>query len=167
MVMSQEFFTFLNQKAISTIIVACGGIVVVILTQYWTKKREIQVSHRLRQSEVYKDFVENMIVKLMQEAKQEQLQQRIDEDLQNYMIGFVGKLIVWGSPSVIHAYRHFQKVAAVSVPDPEKLFSSLESLLREIRKDLGHKDKGLKQYDLYNLFLKGNLDIAEEIKKLK
>ena len=62
--MLQEIFTFLNQKAISTIIVAsistiivaCGGIVAVMLTHYWTTKREIRASHRLRQSEVYKDF---------------------------------------------------------------------------------------------------------------
>ena len=165
--MLQEIFTFLNQKAISTIIVACGGIVAVMLTHYWTTKREIRASHWLRQSEVYKDFVENTIVKLMQEAHDEQIQQQTINNLQHYIIHFVGTLIVWGSSSVIHAYRHFQKVAAVSVPDPEMLISSLEDLLKEIRKDLGHKDKGLKQYDLYNLFLKGNLDIAEEILILK
>ena len=162
--MLQEIFTFLNQKAISTIIVACGGIVAVMLTHYWTTKREIRASHRLRQSEVYKDFVENTIVKLMQEAHDGQIQQQTINNLQHYIIHFVGTLIVWGSSSVIHAYRHFQKSVGY---DPEMLFSSLDSLLREIRKDLGHKDKGLKQYDLYNLFLKGNLDIAEEIKKLK
>ena len=167
MVMLQDFFTFLNQKAIITIIVACGGIVAVMLTHYWTTKREVKLSLRLRQSEVYEDFVQKVIVKAIQGTKRDQLQHEIDEKLQDYMISFAGELMVWGSLSVIHAYRYFQKVAAVSVPDPEKLFSSLDSLLREIRKDLGHKDKGLKQYDLYNLFLKGNLDIAEEILILK
>ena len=162
--MLQGIFAFFNQKVISTIIVACCGIVAVMLTHYWTNKREVRASHRLRQSEVYKDFVENTIVKLMQEAHDEQIQQQTINDLQHYIIHFVGTLIIWGSSSVIHAYRHFQKSVGY---DPEMLISSLEDLLKEIRKDLGHKDKDLKQYDLYNLFLKGELDMAEEIKKLK
>ena len=134
-----------------------------MLTHYWTKKREVQASHRLRQSEVYNEFMENTIVKLFQEVRRGQLQQGVDEGLQNYMISFVGALIVWGSPSVINAYRQFQKSTDAA---PEMLFSSLENLLREIRKDLGHNDKDLKQYDLYNLFLRGDLDIAEEIRNL-
>ena len=166
-----EIVTADNQKSISAIIVAIiagiVGFLTGILTHYWTKKREVQASLRLRQSEVYNEFMEKTIVKLMPEVKHDQFQQGIDEDLQDYMIGFVGELIVWGSSSVIHAYRRFQVVAAVSVPNPRKLFSSLDNLLLEIRKDLGHNNKDLKQYDLYNLFLKGDIDIAEEIRKLE
>ena len=166
-----EIVTSDNQKSISAIIVAIiagiVGFLTGMFTHYWTKKREVQASLRLRQSEVYNEFMEKTIVKLMREVKDDQFQQGIDENLQDYMIGFVGELIVWGSSSVIHAYRHFQVVAAGSVPNPRKLFSALDNLLLEIRKDLGHNNKDLKQYDLYNLFLRGDLDIAEEIHRME
>ena len=123
--MLQGIFAFFNQKVISTIIVACCGIVAVMLTHYWTNKREVRASHRLRQSEVYEDFVENTIVKLMKEAHDGQIQQQTINDLQHYIIHFVGTLIIWGSSSVIHAYRHFQKSVGY---DPEMLISPLEDL---------------------------------------
>ena len=165
--MLQEIFEFFNQKAISTIIVACCGIVVVMLTQYWTKKREVQASIRLRQSEVYSEFMANTIVKLTRALKHDQFQQATNIDLQDYMIGFAGDLIIWGSSNVIHAYRRFQVVGTVSASNAKEFLSSLDNLLLEIRTDLGHDNKDLKEYDLYDLFLSGDINTRKVIEYME
>ena len=140
-----------------------AGVITVTLTHYWTKKREIEETHRLRKSEIYRDFVQNAIVKSFQGAKQEQTQQEIAENLEDFIFSFVGALIVWGAPDVIHAYRQFQKS---SETDLKAVFSSADDLLLAIRKDLGHSNKGLKQHDLLALFLKGDTDITREMQNL-
>ena len=153
-------FMSLDQKLIAAILVPSGALMAAIiaaaLTHYYTKKREIAETHRLRKSEIYTDFVQKVLAQPLQIAKQKQSQQEITEHLEDVIFNFVGALIVWGSPSVIHAYRQFQKSA---YDNPEMLLSLMDNLLQEIRKDLGHSNKGLKQYDLYNLFLKGDEDI--------
>lgn len=159
-------FTSLDNKLIAAVIAVIAGIITVTLTHYWTKKREIEEIHRLRKSEIYRDFVQKVLVKSLQGVKQEQTQEEIAENLEDFIFSFVGALIVWGSPSVIHAYRQFQKSAEFAEKKPEMIFSSMDNLLQKIRQDLGHSNKGLKQYDLYNLFLKGSSDIAEEIQSL-
>ena len=155
--MSQESVEFLDLKLIIPIITASLVIIGVIVTQYQTKKREVQAAHRLRQGEVYGDFVQKAIVKAMQGARRDQFQLESDEEFLDYMTSFAGELIVWGSLSVVRAYRDFHNNAGLT--DPGVLFSALDELLKKMREDLGHKDKGLKRYELYSLFLKGNEDI--------
>ena len=159
-------FISLDQKLIAAIIAMIVAITTVTLTHYSTKRREIEEIHRLRKSEIYRDFVQKVLVKSLQGAKQEQTQREITENLEDFIFSFVGALIVWGSPSVIHAYRRFQKSAEFAEKKPEMLFSSMDNLLQKIRQDLGHSNKGLKQYDLYALFIKGGADITEEIQNL-
>ena len=153
-------FMSLDQKLIAAILVPSGALMAAIitatLTHHFTRKREVEENHRIRKSEIYIDFVQKVLAQSLQIGKQKQSQQEITEHLEDFIFNFVGALIVWGSPSVIHAYRQFQKSAG---DNPEKLLSSMDNLLQEIRKDLGHSNKGIKKYDLYNLFLRGDEDI--------
>ena len=103
-------------------------------------------------------------MKSVQGVKKEQTQQEINENLEDFIFNFVGDLMIWGSPGTIRAYRKFQKSGESK--DVRILFSLVDNLLREIRKDLGLSNRGLKQYDLYNLFLRGDEDI-QNLNKIK
>ena len=101
----------------------------------------------------------------MQHARRDEFQLDGDEEFLDYITSFAGDLMIWGSLSTVRAYRDFQNAPGLS--NAELLFSTLDKLLQTMREDLGHKDKGLKQYELYSLFLKGNEDIAEGIERLR
>ena len=70
------------------------------------------------------------------------------------ILDFKKKMIVWGSPTIIEEWN--------SLEDDNDERSDLENLvhmddiLREVRRDLGHYNKGLKRGRLLGLFLKPN-----------
>ena len=80
-------FMSLDQKLIAAILVPSGALMAAIiaaaLTHYYTKKREIAETHRLRKSEIYTDFVQKVLAQPLQIAKQKQSQQEITEHLED------------------------------------------------------------------------------------
>ena len=63
--------------------------------------------------------------------------------MEDFYIEFAPSFITWGSDEVILLWSNFRKVAASS--DSHATLDSFERLLLVIRKDIGHKNKGIDQ----------------------
>ena len=68
---------------------------------------------------------------------------------------FVKKVTVWGSDDVVKAFGDFKRQAPniQAGASPKEIIFLSEKLLFAIRRDLGHKNKNLKQGDLLSLFI--------------
>ena len=71
------------------------------------------------------------------------------KDYFEFFVSFTRDLIVWGNPSVIKAYERFRRGSSSEVG----VLLLLDDILREIRKDLGNSNWGIKRGDLVKLFL--------------
>ena len=70
---------------------------------------------------------------------------------------FMQKLLLWGSDDVVREFVAFQKEAMAQADTEEgvRLASllALERLMLAMRRDLGHKNKGLNEGDLLRTFI--------------
>ena len=138
---------------IKTVIIAgfltlFGTIFSIIYTKYKERKLQIEQEHRRQTAEIYMEYI-GFLFSLI---NQEKLGKRISEkEIMVFMIGFYKKLIVWGSDEVIKEFE-FQK-SLVDKGGMEMVLG-LGRMLLMIRKDLGHKNKGLSAVDLLSVFVK-------------
>lgn len=163
-------FKGLDKNVQSTIIAAGGtiiaSVIAVIYNHRRTKEREIAEAHRPQKIEVYKKFME-MYVNIIKSGKKGQIltgSGELPEDLENSFFEFTRDVIVWGSPDVIKAYSAFRSISG----DKYNIIFRVDEMLREIRKDLGNSNKGIKSGDLIKLFLTDpeNLDAILQDKKI-
>ena len=135
--------------AITTVLVSVASIV---YSQRKTKEREIAESHRPQKIELYKRFMDDAVVGALRQAKQDSETAGDDDGLQErlakFFLEFTADMIVWGSPQVIKAYRDFRN----SENNPHILLK-MDDVLRAIRKDLGHGNRGIERGNLIALFL--------------
>jgi len=158
------------QSAIITAVVTIGATVfAVIYNQRKTKEREIAEEHRSHKVEIYKEFM-IMIVDILRHNKVKTKTtgnpaDNLPEGVEDQMYKFTRNIIVWGSPDVIKAYTQFRNLGENDVPN---ILIILDTLLKEIRADLGNSNKGLQTGDLIKLFITDpeNLDalLTAEIK---
>jgi hypothetical protein len=151
----------LDAKLSAAIIAACTTVIVsvltVVYTQWNTKSREIDNSHRPQKMEIYKRFMNEVVVNLLKAKKEDKVdspefKKKLEEDL----FSFTGDIIVWGSPTVILAYTAFRSSGTTS-EDSEKsslnILLKIDGLFQAMRKDLGNSNWGLTRGDLIKLFL--------------
>lgn len=133
----------------TTVIVSVFGIVI---NQRQTKKREIAESHRPQKIELYKQFMDNVVIKILHMTKKEGAKfidkKDVKKELESFFFQFTGDLIVWGSPKVIKAYTNFRNIG-----EQPQILLKVDDMLRAIRQDLGHNNRGIKKGDLIGLFL--------------
>jgi len=133
----------------ATVIVSVFGIVI---NQQQLKNREIAESHRPQKIELYMEFMNNIIIKTLQLTKKEGTDflnnQDVKKEMESFFQQFTGDLIVWGSPKVIKAYTNFRNFG-----EQPQILLKLDDMLRAIRQDLGHSNRGIKKGDLICLFL--------------
>ena len=67
---------------------------------------------------------------------------------------FARKLILWGGRRVIKEYSAFRDLGFRLAGESDALLLlSFEKVLFEIRRDLGHSNRGLRQGDLLSLYI--------------
>lgn len=87
------------------------------------------------------------------------------EDLTSFMKNLKGReLLLGASPEMINAFNSWQADTVAAEKDGNALgaVEAYEALLRAIRRDLGHDDSGLPQWDLLRVFIN---DIDEHLPK--
>lgn len=83
------------------------------------------------------------------------------EDIQERLIGFTSKLMVYGGPSVIKAFSAWRSMASSDVGQTTNgdtttaQFVLVEQLLRAMRNDLGESNKGIETNELLGLIIVG------------
>jgi hypothetical protein len=65
------------------------------------------------------------------------------------MTDFSKSLLILGSPEMIKAWNDFTKSEAKT----KAALETIETLLKAVRKDLGHNDSALKDFEIINIML--------------
>lgn len=147
-----------NNSLVIPVVSALIGLIGVMYIQWQSKSREIRESHRAKKIEAYMLFFE--ITELFQNSSRENIEIDIsDKGLREKFQQLTRLLILWASDDVIKAWLEFRTESQDST-DPLYILRKTNRMYMAIRKDLGHKDKKLKQLDLIrmNLSNPGELD---------
>jgi hypothetical protein len=77
-----------------------------------------------------------------------------EKELIEYFNKFTQQLLIWGSDGVVKQWSELRRLTinASDASNFNNMFE-FEKLLYEIRKDIGHKNKGLNKGDLLGLFI--------------
>ena len=158
----------LDSSVAATIIAASATVLVsvvsIIYSQRKTKEREIAESHRPQKIELYKRFMDDVVLGVLRMTKKKGGKSIDDADvqehLQDFFFQFTGDLIVWGSPQVIKSYTEFR-----SSGDQPEIILKVDDMLRAIRKDLGHSNRGIGRGALISLFLTDPEKLREMMEK--
>lgn len=148
-------------------ITAIVGFMGLIYTQWHSKSREIQQSHRPQKIEVYNGFfaILERFLKNPEEQKalEEGGEESLPEDLRDQFWELNKGLIVWASPAVIKAWLDFRRVSTTG----GNTLLAMDSVLKAIRRDLGNSNFGLQVGDSVKVFLRepSDMDQAETAEK--
>lgn len=163
-----ETLTKLDNDIATAILAASTTIIIsvvsILLGKYLERRSTIEKELREKKIPSYEKLTRFFFELLY---KKEKLGQELPEDqLINEFSEITQGLMIWGSDSVIKKWSEFRQVSS----NPNQLNESyktlflLESLLLEIRKDIGYKGYNLQEGDILGLFVN---DITNEIKKAK
>lgn len=136
----------------------------ITIPKYLEKKMEIEEHLRDKKSQTYKELVELLFKILMDKKINDPV---IEKEIIKITSKFTENLILWGSEEVITSYKSF-RMYFINHHAGKNLnieaIRALENLLLAIRKDMGHKNRNLKDGDILSLFIN---DIDEILEKLK
>jgi hypothetical protein len=122
-------------------------------TQRQTKARELSEAHRKPKTEVYDAFFDVIDCFLHKEGSQEIDPNNLPKEVEELFAKLRRGLIVWGSVGAIKKWELF-KGAAAGTGREAIILLAMDDMLREIRKDLGNSNRGLKRGDLVKVFLR-------------
>lgn len=126
-----------------------GVLIAGIITQYYTKKREVNARHYEDQRRVYMQLID-LIYSMAHENKSGK--KPTNKGIESKMIDLSKALMIWGGPEMIKAWNNYRSDSAKS-KSPEEGLKKMELILKTIRKDLGHDDSSLNDFDIIGLML--------------
>lgn len=173
-----KIFTGLDKQVAAAIVAGSATVLVSVITvvigKNLEKKREIVQQHSMQKREFYEKFLEEFFRFTRKHSKEEgRLTQIVgppiaDEKLVEFFDEASRKLILWANKGVIKEnslFRSFGVRTSTSGSDP-KILIQFEKMLFEIRKDLGHSNRGLKQGDLLSVYIEPQ-SLANTLNSLK
>jgi hypothetical protein len=123
-----------------------------IIAHQLNVKREIKARHFNEKREVYLKFI-NLVFDMLFSANSKI--PLLEEEIVQRMSDFKKDLLIWGSGSMIKTWLSFEDSCNDDKSDDTIFIADkIETLLRNIRSDLGHNDFLLTQGSLYGLILK-------------
>ncbi len=140
-----------------TLTTAALGLAATLFTQSQSRKREIDAAHRDKKIEVYFGFLKNVEAMLLS-ANSELGGSELDgTEFAKKHVELRTMAVLWGSTGVLKALKDF----AHNGGSGHAAMLALESLQREMRKDIGLSNFGLEKYFFTKLILKSE----DEFKK--
>ena len=127
-----------------------GVLLPAILTNFFTRRREINARHFSEKRGAYGEIIDIIFDVISSTKSGKNLP---DKALVNKMMVFKKKLMVWGGPEVIESWNEFEIESERAGDDPKKILTAIERVLRAMRKDLGHDDNRLKFGSLFGLLI--------------
>jgi len=127
------------------------GLSVHLFEKMFSKNRDISEAHRPHKIEIYRSFLEKFIGFVQTSKNRNDKQNEAElKKMEKFIHQFNRESILWASPKVLQLYKQFSTKAS---NDSVRSLEVMDHLLREIRKDLGHSNRGLKKGDLMKVFL--------------
>ena len=103
-----------------------------------------------KKEEPYSEFIE-MVYKIQRMTREDNTYS--EKDMLEDLSSFSKKLTLWGSNRVIKKWLAFRERNQNEKTDPMENLFILEEIIFEIRKDMGQRQKGLKQGDILAFFV--------------
>ena len=139
-----------SQVVIGTaVLTVVGSVSSLIYTTNKNRQREIEQALYEKKQPVYEKLLTFLFDLMNKSRKNEALD---EEQMIEFIINFSKDLMLWGSDNVIKEYINWRRVAAAD-PKPAEMFLSLENVIRAIRLNFGHTNKGIEKGDLLSLIL--------------
>ena len=149
--------TSVSPQVGTALVAGMATLLVSVFSVLWSKRvdreREIEQEQRQQKIPVYEDFL-SLIFRIVFAEKLGENPVSEQEMLKIFRL-FAQKLLVWGSDEVLKEYATWRRITTSSVAQENPVFHlfAIERLLFAIRKDVGHKNKNLKQGDLLSIFV--------------
>ncbi len=139
--------------AASTVFVS---VVTVLISKHLEQKALIRNEHRDKKIPIYEELI-TFLFKIWRAAKDNK-NKPTEKEINDFMFSFTQKLIIWGSDEVVVEFNKFRQ----SGMNPVLLMLNIENIWFAIRRDLGHKNKGISRLMLLGLIIN---DVEEFIEK--
>ncbi len=150
-------FLGLNPNVAAAIVAAFATVVVSVLSVIVGKHLEamalVKKEHREKKVPVYEDLIKFWFKHLFaSKAGGKPLE---EAEFIAFLTDFTQRMMVWGSDEVIAAWVEFRyaSMEAATAEQTTSVLDKYELLILAIRRDLGHKNKGLKHGDILRLFV--------------
>lgn len=143
-----------------TVVTAVLGLSATLYTQRRTRIREIEAAHRERKLEIYLEFLKFIETAILSEKPELGGKPLNENDLARKLLEFRTKAVLWGSPGVL---KGVAKMTSGQSNSPLEIFNILESIQREMRKDIGLSNWGLEK----DFFAKLPLTDPSELEKMR
>lgn len=147
-----QWFSTLQREVATAIITGFGAVVIsivsVLLSKHYERKRSIEEAQRAKKAEIYEDLLKFVFSHVFASKFPDQVPSEVDG--MNFFNTFTQRAIVWGSDDVLKQYARWK--FSMNNPDQNSLVFEMEKLFFEIRKDMGHKNAGLRRGDILKIF---------------
>jgi hypothetical protein len=129
---------------------ALVGIAAALFAHRSARIRASEDAHRVKKVEIYRGFLEIVARQMANENDKVNIKQLKESELIKFLVTFRSDIILWGSPSVINAFRNFNvqcQTGGIS------MFNAVDGLYRSIRHDIGLSNWGLESNALVKMYL--------------
>jgi ABC-type multidrug transport system fused ATPase/permease subunit len=128
------------------------SILSVIISRHLENRAQIIKEHREKKIPVYEAQIK-FLFKILMGSKTGKAPN--EKEIIEFMSDNTQRIMIWGSDSVLAEFVKFRRLSLIAdkLESPIDFMITYEDFLKEIRKDLGHKNKGLKRGDILSLFV--------------
>jgi hypothetical protein len=152
------FFIISMDSEIAVAIIAASvtalvSIVTIIISKIFEARTRVQIDNRIKKVPIYEKLI-NFMSRVLLGSKINKAPS--ESEILTFMMDFTQEIMVWGSDDVISSWVKFRRIVlneAQIKNEPLKSMFIYEELVKSIRKDLGHKNKGIEKGDILALFV--------------
>lgn len=129
---------------------ALVSIATVTISKAYERRQAIQQELRVRKTPVYESIVTTLYQVMFASMLNEDALS--EDELKRFFAKTTDQLTIWGSDSVLAEWGTF-KTQSGSGDNPMRAVFMFEDFLLAVRRDLGHKNKGLQRGSILKLFV--------------
>lgn len=125
-----------------------------IILKYIDKKQRELEELRMKKRDIYFEYVHfwfDMYAsthKVMSKSLEKTFDQK---DYFEFITDFFPKIVLWGSDDILKLVGDYQQTAFRGTQNQNDQIKKVEEIIFAMRKDLGHKNKGIKAGDMWRL----------------
>lgn len=159
-VLINEQLEKIDKAIITGLIIAATSLITFVLSKLLEIRQQQITTLREHKAELYTK-ISKMFFDLLKSIRSDKPQIAIGKERDNIAEQIYTcnqDLIVWGSDDVVKKFISYRE----NVKNPNTIFTSIGDLFISIRKDLGHKNRGLNNKNILKIFVN-----SEEVDKSK
>lgn len=140
----------LSRALVAAAATALASVIALVGSKAYEAKLAVRQELRARKTPIYERIIQTLYrVVFAGVLSQPQLSEK---ELKTFFAATTEQLTVWGSDYLLRAWGEWKKQAGTQ-DSPEQALFLVEDLLFAIRKDLGHRNRGLGRGSLLRLFV--------------